>query len=86
MAKTVACLRKKRVLFGLLNVPENTGISLTESLAMFPAASMSGWYYSHPESRYFSISRIGEDQASDYAKRTGMDIETAKRWLEPVLT
>ena len=77
---------QKRVLFDLLNVPENTGISLTESLAMFPAASVSGWYYSHPESRYFSISRIGEDQVSDYAKRTGMDIETAKRWLKPVLT
>ena len=77
---------QKRVLFELLNVTENTGISLTESLAMFPAASVSGWYYSHPEARYFSISRIGEDQVSDYAGRTGMELETAKRWLKPVLT
>ena len=77
---------QKRVLFELLNATENTGISLTESLAMFPAASVSGWYYSHPEARYFSISRIGEDQVSDYAERTGMDIETARRWLKPLLT
>ena len=77
---------QKRVLFELLSVTENTGISLTESLAMSPAASVSGWYYSHPEARYFSISRIGEDQVSDYAERTGMDIETAKRWLKPLLS
>ena len=77
---------QKRVLFDLLNVTENTGISLTESLAMFPAASVSGWYYSHPDARYFSIARIGEDQVADYAERTGMDIETAKRWLKPLLT
>ena len=77
---------QKRVLFDVLNVTENTGISLTESLAMSPAASVSGWYYSHPESRYFSIGRIGEDQVSDYAERTGMDIETAVRWLKPLLT
>ena len=77
---------QKRVLFDLLSVTENTGISLTESLAMAPAASVSGWYYSHPEARYFSIGRIGEDQASDYAERTGMDIETARRWLKPLLT
>ena len=77
---------QKRVLFDLLKVTENTGITLTESLAMSPAASVSGWYYSHPEARYFSISRIGEDQVADYAERTGMGIETAKRWLKPLLT
>ncbi len=77
---------QKRVLFDLLNATENTGISLTESLAMFPAASVSGWYYSHPDARYFSIARIGEDQVTDYAKRTGMDLETARRWLKPLLT
>ena len=77
---------QKRVLFDLLRVTENTDISLTESLAMFPAASVSGWYYSHPESRYFSIGRIGEDQVTDYAERTGMDLETARRWLKPLLT
>ncbi len=77
---------QKRVLFELLKVTEKTGISLTESLAMFPAASVSGWYYSHPEAKYFSIGRIGEDQVADYAERTGMDIETARRWLKPLLT
>lgn len=77
---------QKRVLFDLLNGTENTGISLTESLAMSPAASVSGWYFSHPDARYFSIARIGEDQVVDYAERTGMDLETAKRWLKPLLT
>ena len=77
---------QKRVLFDLLKVTENTGISLTESLAMFPAASVSGWYYSHPEARYFSISRIGEDQLVNYAGRTGMELEAARRWLKPLLT
>lgn len=77
---------QKRVLFEVLKATENTGISLTESLAMFPAASVSGWYYSHPEARYFSIGRIGEDQVVDYAERTGMELETARRWLKPLLT
>ncbi len=77
---------QKRVLFDLLNGTENTGISLTESLAMSPAASVSGWYFSHPDARYFSIARIGDDQVVDYAERTGMDLETAKRWLKPLLT
>jgi 5-methyltetrahydrofolate--homocysteine methyltransferase len=77
---------QKRTLFDLLKVTENTGITLTENLATFPAASVSGWYYAHPESRYFSIARIGEDQVVDYAERTGMDIETVKRWLKPLLT
>ena len=76
---------QKRVLFELLGVTEKTGISLTESLAMAPAASVSGWYYSHPESRYFSIGRIGADQVAAYAERTEMDVETAKRWLKPLL-
>ena len=77
---------QKRVLFELLNATENTSISLTESLAMYPAASVSGWYFSHPDARYFSIARIGEDQVADYAERTGMDLETARRWLKPLLT
>jgi len=77
---------QKRTLFDLLKVTENTGITLTENLATFPTASVSGWYYAHPESRYFSIARIGEDQVADYAERTGMDIKTARRWLIPLLT
>lgn len=77
---------QKSILFDLLDVTDNTGITLTESLAMFPAASVSGWYFSHPDSRYFSIARIGEDQVQDYVEHTGMDIDTAKRWLSPLLT
>ncbi len=76
---------QKCILFNLLNATENTGIELTENLAMFPAASVSGWYYSHPDSKYFSIARIGEDQLKDYADRTGMELKTAKRWLKPLL-
>ena len=77
---------QKTVLFDVLNATANTGITLTKSLAMFPAASVSGWYFSHPDSRYFSIARIGDDQVADYAERTGMDIDTANRWLRPLLT
>lgn len=77
---------QKRILFDLLDATANTGITLTESLAMFPAASVSGWYFSHPDSRYFSIARIGDDQVVDFAERSGMDIDTAKRWLRPLLT
>ncbi len=77
---------QKRVLFNLLNATTNTGIELTENLAMSPAASVSGWYFSHPDSKYFSIARIGQDQVRDYANRTGTDIVTAERWLKPLLT
>ncbi len=77
---------QKRVLFDIMDATKNTGISLTESLAMFPAASVSGWYFSHPDSKYFSIARIGDEQVENYAERTGMDIDTAKRWLRPLLT
>ncbi len=77
---------QKRVLFDIMDATKNTGISLTESLAMFPAASVSGWYFSHPDARYFSIARIGDDQVENYAERTDMDIDTAKRWLRPLLT
>ncbi len=76
---------QKRILFNLLNATENTGIELTENLAMFPAASVSGWYYSHPDAKYFSIARIGEDQLRNYANRTGMELKTVKRWLKPLL-
>ncbi len=75
----------KRTIFDILNVEANTSITLTENLAMAPAASVCGWYYSHPESRYFSIGRIGEDQVADYAERSGIDMETARRRLKPLL-
>ncbi len=76
---------EKETLFSLLDVTENTGIYLTENFAMFPAASVSGWYFSHPQSRYFGISRIDEDQLQDYAQRKGMPLEVCRKWLSPYL-
>ena len=76
---------EKYKLFDLLNATENAGIILTESLAMFPAASVCGWYFSHPESTYFGINKIMQDQLEDYTRRKGMSIEEMQRWLSPVL-
>ncbi|HCS50344.1 MAG TPA: hypothetical protein DIW81_01930, partial [Planctomycetaceae bacterium] len=75
----------KRQLFDLLNVPENAGITLTDSLAMWPASSVSGMYFAHPESRYFSVTQITEEQLEDYAHRSGMKLEDARKWLSPIL-
>ena len=72
-------------LFDLLQAEKNAGISLTDSLAMWPASSVSGLYFAHPESRYFTVTQIQEDQLTDYAKRAGMSIEEAKKWLSPIL-
>jgi len=76
---------EKRTLFDLLNVEENTGIELTESCAMYPASSVSGLYFSHPDSEYFSIGKINKDQVLDYQKRKKMSIEEIERWLSPNL-
>ena len=76
---------EKRALFDLLEVEKNTGISLTESFAMWPAASVSGFYFAHPGSHYFGLGKIDRDQVADYAARRGVDIETAERWLRPNL-
>lgn len=76
---------EKLKLFDLLKATENTGINLTESLAMYPAASVCGWYFSHPESQYFGIGKIQQDQLEDYAKRKGMSIDEATKWLRPIL-
>ncbi|MDQ3683124.1 MAG: dihydropteroate synthase, partial [Bacteroidota bacterium] len=76
---------EKIKLFQLLNVTKNIGIELTESLAMNPPASVCGWYFSHPQSHYFGLGKIGKDQLEDYANRKGMTIEEAERWLRPVL-
>ena len=76
---------EKYKLFELLGGEEKTGIHLTESLAMYPAASVCGWYFAHPESKYFGVGKINEDQLNDYADRKGMNIEEATRWLRPVL-
>ncbi|MDP1681705.1 MAG: vitamin B12 dependent-methionine synthase activation domain-containing protein [Burkholderiales bacterium] len=70
---------------GLLQAPENTVITLTDSFAMLPTAAVSGFYFSHPESSYFAVGKIGRDQLEDYAQRKGWDIETAERWLAPNL-
>ncbi|MBM3346574.1 MAG: methionine synthase [Betaproteobacteria bacterium] len=75
---------EKAALFGLLGAGE-AGISLTESYAMLPAAAVSGLYIAHPQAQYFAVGKIGEDQVRDYARRKGMALEEAERWLAPVL-
>ena len=72
---------EKYRLFELLNATETIGISLTESLAMFPASSVCGWYFSHPQSQYFGVGKISKDQLEDYAKRKGMSYDEMERWL-----
>lgn len=76
---------EKGTLWQLLDVERHTGITLTESYAMYPAASVSGWYFAHPESKYFGLGQISKDQVEDYAERKGMSLEEAERWLAPVL-
>jgi len=76
---------EKIKLFELLNATENIGVELTESLAMNPPASVCGWYIAHPQSHYFGLGKIGKDQLEDYAKRKGMSIDEAERWLRPNL-
>ena len=76
---------EKYKLFKLLNATENAGINLTESLAMYPASSVCGWYLAHPESRYFGVGKIGRDQLENYARRKNMPLDEAERWLRPIL-
>jgi 5-methyltetrahydrofolate--homocysteine methyltransferase len=76
---------EKRALFALLDAEKAAGVKLTESYAMWPAAAVSGLYFSHPESRYFGVGKIGRDQVADYAGRKGWSIEEAERWLGPIL-
>ncbi len=76
---------EKRTLWQLLDPEKNAGIQLTESCAMYPTAAVSGWYFSHPESKYFGLGQIGKDQVEDYARRKGMTTAEAERWLAPVL-
>ena len=76
---------EKYKLFNLLGGEETTGIHLTESLAMYPAASVCGWYFSHPQSQYFGVGKIKEDQLHDYAARKGMSLDEMTRWLRPIL-
>lgn len=76
---------EKRVIWDLLDVEVLTGIRLTESLAMYPQASVSGYYFAHPEARYFGLGKVGRDQVVEYAKRRGISLEECERWLAPAL-
>ena len=76
---------EKNTIFDLLNVQKLIGIELTESLAMRPAASVSGLYFCHPQARYFNVGKLGRDQVEDYAHRKEMTLEEAERWLAPHL-
>jgi 5-methyltetrahydrofolate--homocysteine methyltransferase len=76
---------EKGTIWDLLQVEDHIGIRLTESYAMYPAASVSGYYFAHPASKYFGLGQISKDQVKDYANRKGMSVETAERWLAPVL-
>ncbi len=72
-------------MFALLEAEKNTGIRLTESCAMWPGASVSGLYFSHPQSAYFGLGKIGRDQLEDYARRKGWSVAQAEKWLAPNL-
>ncbi len=76
---------EKRTLFSLLDATASAGITLTESYAMLPTASVSGLVLAHPEAHYFAVGRIGRDQVADYARRKGMPLAEAERWLAPNL-
>ncbi|MDR2113617.1 MAG: methionine synthase, partial [Candidatus Accumulibacter sp.] len=74
----------KEGLFRLLDAPGKAGMALTESFAMIPAASVSGFYLAHPQARYFAVGKIGHDQLEDWAGRSGMSVAEAERWLAPL--
>ena len=76
---------EKAAIWRLLAVEEQTGMKLTESYAMWPGAAVSGWYFSHPDSRYFAVAQIQRDQVEDYAARKGMSVSEVERWLAPNL-
>ncbi|MCJ7558332.1 MAG: methionine synthase [Gammaproteobacteria bacterium] len=76
---------EKASLFSLLDVERRAGITLTESFAMWPTAAVSGWYFSHPQAKYFALGKIDKDQVEDYARRKGISLEQAERWLAPNL-
>ena len=66
-----------------LNAGQNAGVTLTESFAMIPISAVSGYYFAHPEAQYFGVARIGRDQVEDYAKRRGIPVELAEKYLRP---
>ncbi len=75
---------EKVKLWKLLDAEANTGIQLTESMAMYPASSVSGWYFSHPDAKYFTVRGIQDDQAEEYRRKKDWDEATAGRWLNPI--
>ena len=68
-----------------MRVEEQTGITLTESCAMYPAAAVSGWYFGNPASKYMRVGQVSKDQVENYAKRKGFSVEEAEKWLAPIL-
>ncbi|MFT6466468.1 MAG: 5-methyltetrahydrofolate--homocysteine methyltransferase [Halopseudomonas sp.] len=77
---------EKATLFSLLDPEQNCGVTLTESFAMFPTAAVSGWYFSHPESKYFAVGKITKDQVESYNERKGQELSITERWLSPNLS
>ena len=77
---------EKQLIWDLLSAEQHTGMKLTESYAMWPGASVSGWYFAHPDSKYFAVAKIQADQVEDYAKRKGWTLEEAEKWLGPNLS
>ncbi|GAA5190387.1 methionine synthase [Ferrimonas gelatinilytica] len=77
---------EKGLLWQLLEPEKHIGLRITENFAMYPTAAVSGWYFAHPESRYFGVTDIGQDQVEDYAERTGMTVAEAQKWLAPILS
>ena len=78
-------MAEKATIWRLLEVEQRVQIQLTESYAMYPTAAVSGWYFSHPQARYFAVGRVDRDQLQDYARRKGMALAEVERWLAPQL-
>jgi 5-methyltetrahydrofolate--homocysteine methyltransferase len=76
---------EKQKIWDVLKVHQAIGLSLTENFAMYPASSVSGFYFSHPDAKYFNVGKIDHDQVHDYARRKGMSLEEAQRWLAPLI-
>ena len=77
---------EKGILFSILDAEKVAGIKLTESYAMYPASSVSGFYFASPDAKYFGLGKIEKDQVEEYAKRKGMTVELAEKWLSPNLS
>ena len=76
---------EKLTIFDLLDVEKSIGIELTESLAMSPQSSVSGWYFSHPDSKYFGLGKISEEQLEDMSKRKGVELESIRKWYTSII-